>query len=126
MSLLIAARACATAERANGAASDADTISFASNNTLEDGGTVSCSFSIYDQPSQAQAGGSTGRIYTTGFQDFIDRAPSFVFVGKDGEATADVEAVDGAYFHFIGDDVPLGESGARIARRRRAPAAASS
>ena len=63
----------------NGAVSDADTISFVSNNTLEDGGTVSCSFSIYDQPSQAQAGGATGRIYTTGESDVITRASGFTF-----------------------------------------------
>ena len=76
-------------------------ITVDADNTLEDGGAVTCAFSIYDQPSQAQAGGSTGRIYTTGFQPFIERAPSFVFVGAPGNAIADVEAPGGAYTGFV-------------------------
>jgi hypothetical protein len=88
----------------NGAVSDADTISFVSDNTLEDGGTVSCSFSIYDQPSQAQAGGATGRIYTTGSAAVITRASGFVFeMDPTGtsSAVANVEDPNGAYFGFV-------------------------
>src|SRR5690606_26593622 len=73
-------------------------------NTLEDGGDVNCAFSIYDQPSQAQAGGATGRIHTTGFQPFIKRAPGFVFEFEDGDfdrGVADVEAAAGAYLSFV-------------------------
>ena len=87
----------------NGIASEADTISVVSDNTLEDGGNVTCAFSIYDQPSQAQAGGTTGRIYTTGFAAVIDRASGFVFrfdaAGPD-QGVADVEASAGAYLGF--------------------------
>src|SRR3546814_11792084 len=63
----------------NGAASETDLIAVAADNTLEDGGDVSCAFSIYDQPSQAQAGGATGRIHTTGFKTVIERDSGFVF-----------------------------------------------
>jgi hypothetical protein len=87
----------------DGSPSATETISVDSDNTLEDGGDVQCAFSIYDQPSQAQAGGDTGRIYSTGWQPFITRASGFVFVFESGdpsEAVADVEAPAGAYFGF--------------------------
>jgi hypothetical protein len=93
----------------NGMVSDADTISVVADNTLEDGGSVSCSFSIYDQPSQAQSGGSTGRIYTTGSETVITRASGFVFAmdpNGTSSATADVEDPNGAYFGFTGADAP--------------------
>ena len=96
-----------TAGAAPGVTAD-DVINVDGDNTLEDDGAVSCAFSIYDQPSQAQAGGATGRIYTTGFQPFIQRAPSFVFVGTPAQAVADVEAADGAYFHFVGGNDVIG------------------
>jgi hypothetical protein len=106
-----------------------DVIEVDGDNTLDDGGNVSCAFSIYDQPSQAQAGGATGRIYTTGMEPFIARASGFVFemdpTGAD-QSIADVEAPDGAYFEFLGtahfgnltfDVVPdvLNDAGAQIA-----------
>jgi len=94
-----------TADAALAVATDTDMISVDADNTLENDGNVSCAFSIYDQPSQAQAGGATGRIYSTGFQPFITRAPSFVFEGNPGSATADVEAANGAYTDFIGGNV---------------------
>lgn len=51
-----------------------------------------CTYSLYDQPSQAQAGGPTGRIYTaTG--NFIASAASYTFTTPTTEtATANVEA----------------------------------
>lgn len=70
-------------------------------NTLEDGGNVNCAFSIYDQPSQAQAGGLTGQIYSTGFEPFIERQSGFVFSTTSGTAVADV-AADPAYTQFVG------------------------
>jgi hypothetical protein len=88
-----------TAGAAPGVTAD-DVIDVDGDNTLEDGNDVTCAFSIYDQPSQAQAGGATGRIYTTGMEPFIARAPSFVFTGTPDEATADVEAANGAYTGF--------------------------
>ena len=87
----------------NGTPSETDTITVVSDNTLEDGGSVSCSFSIYDQPSQAQAGGATGRIYTTGFATVIERSTGFVFQFDEADPSqgvADVEAPAGAYFGF--------------------------
>jgi hypothetical protein len=68
-------------------------------------GDVNCAFSLYDQPSQAANGGNTGLIYTTGMKAYIKRAPSFVFAGTPGVATADVEAANGAYTDFLGTDV---------------------
>jgi hypothetical protein len=115
-----------TADPTLATATDTLNISVDGDNTLLDGGDVNCAWSIYDQPSQAQAGGATGRIYTTGFLPFINRAPSFVFTGEPGEAVADVEATNGAYTDFDGerrigaltfglaDDVPLDKDGTVI------------
>ena len=77
-----------------------DVLTFDVQTELLNNGDVDCAFSIYDQPSQAQAGGLTGRIYTTGFEDFITSVPSFVFTATPGTATADVEATNGAYTDF--------------------------
>ena len=70
-------------------------------NTLLDNNAVNCAFSIYDQPSQAQAGGATGRIYTTGYEPVFVSVPSFEFVSDGGQAIADVEAAGGAYTDFL-------------------------
>lgn len=64
-------------------------------------GDVLCQFSLYDQPSQAQAGGTTGQIYSTGMKKYITRDPSFVFAATPGTAVADVEAPAGAYTDFL-------------------------
>ena len=64
---------------AGGLASEDDTITVASTNILKSGGDVQCAFSIYDQPSEAQAGGEPGRIYTTGRETVITRESGFVF-----------------------------------------------
>lgn len=82
-------------------ATAAVTLDVAADNTLTDNNNVSCAFSIYDQPSQAQAGGTTGRIYTSGFATVIRSVPSFVFTTTPGQATADVEATNGAYTDFV-------------------------
>ncbi|MFH2079653.1 MAG: hypothetical protein ABIJ73_13180 [Pseudomonadota bacterium] len=81
-------------------------MSVTADNTLLDNSSVNCAFSIYDQPSQAQAGGAAGRIYTTGYQPFITSVPSFEFIGTPGQAIADVEAPTGAYTQFLGGAVP--------------------
>ncbi|MCM2355572.1 MAG: hypothetical protein NDI68_02665, partial [Arenimonas sp.] len=80
-------------------------VSLASDNTLTSNANVDCSFSLYDQPSQAQAGGATGRIYTTGPRAFIRSIPSFEFLTTPGQAIADVEAIDGAYTDFLSGGV---------------------
>jgi hypothetical protein len=95
----------------NGTPSETDTIAVVATNTLEDGGAVTCAFSIYDQPSQAQAGGATGRIATTGFETVITRDSGFVFEMDPTMATqgvADVEAAGGAYFDFVNSDPHFG------------------
>lgn len=69
---------------------------------------VNCEFSIYDQPSQAQAGGTTGRIYSTGTRPFATFADSVVFTTAGGRSVADVQAVP-AYTHFVGGDNLFGQ-----------------
>jgi hypothetical protein len=67
--------------------------------TLLNKNNVECAFSIYDQPSQAQAGGLAGRIYTTGEDTIITRSTGVVFTTSFGKAIADVSA-DPAYTAF--------------------------
>ncbi|MBY4597480.1 hypothetical protein K3217_18350 [bacterium BD-1] len=94
-----------TADAALAVPTDVVEIQLDADNTLESNDDVNCSFSLYDQPSQAQAGGATGRIYTTGPLPFIVSVPSFDFVATPGQAIADVEAVDGAYTDFLSGGV---------------------
>lgn len=78
--------------------------------TLLDKQTVTCQFGIYDTPSQAQAGlglGNPGTIFTTGMQQFILRADSYVFSATPGLDTADVEAAP-AYTQFIQNTPAVG------------------
>jgi hypothetical protein len=82
---------------------DTDMLTLDADLTLDGDGDVDCAFSIYDQPSQAQAGGANGRVYTTGFQPFVHRTSGFVFrtdTGFGNEAVADVENANGPYFGF--------------------------
>lgn len=65
---------------------------------------VACSFSIYDQPSQAQAGGTAGRIFTTGSDVVISTASVFSFTTSPGRATADVESTPQPFLFFLGSD----------------------
>lgn len=54
---------------------------------------VNCDVALYDQPSQAQAGGSVGRIANTHFSGaYLAFAPSYRLVATASEHTADVEA----------------------------------
>ena len=87
-------------------ATEAIVMGVDADNELLDNAAVNCAFSIYDQPSQAQAGGAAGRIRTTGFQPFIVSVPSFEFIGTPGQAIADVEAPTGAYTQFLGGVSP--------------------
>ena len=90
-----------TADPGLAIATDAIVIAVDADNSLLDNAAVNCAWSIYDQPSQAQAGGAAGRIYTTGYQPFITSVPSFEFVSDGGQAVADVEATNGAYTDFL-------------------------
>ncbi|MBW8368994.1 MAG: hypothetical protein K0M70_14195, partial [Arenimonas sp.] len=88
-----------------GGTTEAINIIFDVQTELLTNGNVDCAFSIYDQPSQAQAGGAAGRIASAGtngvFRPFIRSVPSFAFVATPGQAIADVEATNGAYTDFL-------------------------
>jgi hypothetical protein len=90
---------------------DADTVTVTADVTLNTKNDVDCEFALYDLPSQAQAGGASGLVInsgTDGYKTWITRDSGYVFEGTDGEAVADVENVNGAYFGFVG----TGEFGA--------------
>lgn len=89
---------------ANTTATALDQMNFDVNTTLLDNNDVSCAFSIYDQPSQAQAGGTTGRIYSTGMKVAYRSAASYVFTTSGGKATADVAATP-SYTRFVGNNL---------------------
>lgn len=92
-----------TDKGANTSATAADVLNFDVNTTLLDNNDVTCAFSIYDQPSQAQAGGATGRIYTTGSKLAYRSQKSFAFTSAGGRSIADVQATP-AYTHFVAGD----------------------
>ena len=65
------------------------------------GVNADCSYSLYDQPSQAQAGGTTGRITTTSGA-YTRSASGYLFATNSQQVlTADVEASTGAFTRFI-------------------------
>ncbi len=61
---------------------------------------VSCTYGLYDFPSQAATGGAAGRVYTvTG--PYLRFAPSYALdVEIEGNPIADVESADPAYSEF--------------------------
>ncbi|MBW8311411.1 MAG: hypothetical protein K0M64_05190 [Rhizobium sp.] len=62
---------------------------------------VDCTYGLYDFPSQAQAGGPTGRVATTSGA-YIRFAPSYALrVTGEGNPVADVESADPAYSSFV-------------------------
>lgn len=80
--------------------------------------TVSAAFSMYDQPSQAQGGGATGRIVNKAFTPYITFATSYVATGSVGTTVvADVQAKPNAFDDFIpsGLTVKLGTIDYRLA-----------
>lgn len=93
-----------------GGAGATDVLTLASSYTLADNNDVTCSYGLYDQPSQAQAGGSAGRIvFKSG--TFLQSVPSYTFaVNSTNTLVADVEAANGAYTDFTAatDNVSLG------------------
>ena len=68
---------------------------------------VTCSYSLYDQPSQSQAGGTAGRIFTVS-RAFLESVPSYTFTTTPSDTTANVEAANGAYTAFVSNDRSLG------------------
>ncbi|GIX38297.1 MAG: hypothetical protein KatS3mg127_1536 [Silanimonas sp.] len=86
------------------------------NITLLDKNPVRCRFGIYDTPSQAQLAGDIGvpgTIFTTGFQDYILRADSYVFSVTPGQDTADVEASP-AYTAFVTPSAATGDFNSNV------------
>ncbi|PZQ32581.1 MAG: hypothetical protein DI562_03250 [Stenotrophomonas acidaminiphila] len=90
---------------------------------------VNCSVGLYDQPSQAQAGGSAGLIQNSSFSGaYLSFAPSYELVATATEHTADVEAVP-SFSNFVPDaytttttaSMGKGASVAGIAYRLRDP-----
>ena len=64
---------------------------------------VTCSVGLYDQPSQAQAGGTTGLIQNTSFSGaYLSFAPSYELVVTPTTHIADVEA-DPSFSDFVVD-----------------------
>ena len=62
---------------------------------------VTCSVALYDQPSQAQTGGTVGLLQDTYFTGpYISFAPSYELVATATEHTADVEA-DPSFSDFV-------------------------
>ena len=86
----------------------ADTLLVTGDHTITSTSTpVSCSVALYDQPSQAQAGGPVGLITNTFFSGpYLAFAPSYELVVDPTVHTADVEA-DPSFSDFI----PNGNTG---------------
>ncbi|MFH1600562.1 MAG: cytochrome D1 domain-containing protein, partial [Pseudomonadota bacterium] len=77
---------------------------------------VNCTYSLYDFPSQAAAGGPAGRVYSVS-GPYIRFAPSYALeVDAEGNPIANVESNDPAYSEFTNAsptfDVTLGRIGA--------------
>ena len=76
---------------------------------------VNCTYSLYDFPSQAAAGGPNGRVYSVS-GPYIRFAPSYALeVDAEGNPVANVESNDPAYSEFTNatptNDVLLGNIG---------------
>ncbi|WP_374473684.1 hypothetical protein [Arenimonas sp.] len=76
---------------------------------------VTCTYSLYDFPSQAQAGGAAGRVATVS-GPYLSFVPSYLLrVRQRGRLVADVESADPSYSEFVSaaptHDVQLGSLG---------------
>ncbi|WP_169742194.1 YncE family protein [Arenimonas malthae] len=62
---------------------------------------VNCTYSLYDFPSQAQAGGANGRVATVS-GPYLRFVPSYALVvNSEGNPVADVESDDPSYSEFV-------------------------
>ena len=84
----------------------ADTLLVSGNHTITSTATpVNCSVALYDQPSQAQAGGTTGLITNTYFSGpYLAFAQSYQLTSTVTTHVADVEA-DPSFTEFVPDFV---------------------
>ncbi|HWS31904.1 MAG TPA: hypothetical protein VN408_04085, partial [Actinoplanes sp.] len=92
-----------------------DTLTFDGDRVLTGKAPVNCTYGLYDVPSQAQAGGATGRVTTTSGA-YIRFAPSYALaVDNQGNPVANVESEDPAYSEFVFGaptfDILLGQIG---------------
>jgi hypothetical protein len=78
-----------------------DTLTFDGDRVLTGKAPVNCTYGLYDVPSQAQAGGATGRVTTTSGA-YLRFAPSYALaVDNQGNPVANVESEDPAYSEFV-------------------------
>lgn len=81
----------------------ADTLTIDGARSITSTAAGTCSYSLYDTPSQAAAGGATGRIVTTGDRPYLAVNRSFrLLVTAPRTSTADVEASP-AFGNFVAD-----------------------
>ena len=80
-------------------------VALANNINIPAQGDVSAEVSLYDQASQAQAGGSTGRLAIGSFDDtvFLGFTKSYEFKSVANTLTADVASAGVAYNDFLAD-----------------------
>lgn len=88
---------------ATGACTTDKTLTVAGTRTVTSNADVNVAYSMYDQPSQAQFGGSTGRIVNDETNTYIDFTASYTVAVTAGSAVADVSATGGAYTEFYTD-----------------------
>lgn len=80
-----------------------DTLTITGDRSITSTAAGTCSYSLYDTPSQAAAGGATGRIVTTGDRPYLAVGRSFrLLVTAPRTSTADVEATP-AFGNFVAD-----------------------
>jgi hypothetical protein len=78
-----------------------DTLLVDGNRTVNVEAPVDCTYGLYDFPSQAQAGGSTGRVATTSGA-YLRFAPSYALrVDNQGNPVANVESEEPTYSEFV-------------------------
>jgi hypothetical protein len=85
---------------AGGTGAPSSSFTVTGDRSVSSTGDATCSYSLYDTPSQAQAGGSAGRIVgVTG--NYLDFVTSYAMTSSGSNATANVEAPGGAYTSFL-------------------------
>ena len=79
----------------------ADSLVVDGDRTLTTKDPIDCTYGLYDFPSQAQAGGATGRVATTSGA-YVRFGPSYALtVDAQGNPIANVESPDPAYSEFV-------------------------
>lgn len=77
-----------------------DTLAIGGNRVITSKASVDCHYGLYDLPSQAQAGGSGGRVAMAD-GGYLRFGPSYeLSVDSEGKATADVESATTSYSAF--------------------------